>query len=45
MRKLNIKDFTNAFEYEQAVKALRKGDKLKRVSSTGRRSFQSGEEE
>lgn len=40
MRQVKASDFATAFEYEQAKKALRKGDKVKRQSTNGRRGFE-----
>jgi len=40
MRQLKASDFATAHEYEQAKRQLRKGDKVKRASTSGRRSFE-----
>lgn len=38
MRKLTVKDFDTAHEYEQYKRGLRKADVNRRISNTGRRS-------
>ncbi|ANA49154.1 hypothetical protein PMW_29 [Pseudomonas phage phiPMW] len=38
-RKLTVKDFATAYEYEQHKRGVRKADSNKRTSSTGRRDF------
>lgn len=39
MRALKVTDFANAHEYEQAKKALRKGDRSRRQSPEGRKTL------